>query len=73
MTLTIEAALTTTIPSLTAFLVALVLSVSTDVFAVDGKLTVYTSQPNTDAPQTINTFKAKYPNVEITLVRDGTK
>ncbi len=38
----------------------------------DGKLVLYTSQPNTDAQQTINAFKAKYPNVDISFVRDGT-
>src|SRR5690606_551570 len=31
-----------------------------------------TSQPNTDAQQTIDAFKAKYPKVEISFVRDGT-
>ena len=33
---------------------------------------VYTSQPNQDAQQTIDAFKAKYPKVDITFVRDGT-
>jgi iron(III) transport system substrate-binding protein len=32
----------------------------------------YTSQPNQDAQQTIAAFKAKYPKVDITFVRDGT-
>jgi iron(III) transport system substrate-binding protein len=40
--------------------------------AVEGKLVLYTSQPNTDAQQTIDAFKAKYPMVEISFVRDGT-
>ena len=40
--------------------------------AVEGKLVLYTSQPNTDAQQTIDAFKAKYPKVEISFVRDGT-
>lgn len=40
--------------------------------AVEGKLVLYTSQPNTDAQQTIDAFKAKYPNVDISFVRDGT-
>jgi len=40
--------------------------------AAQGKLVLYTSQPNTDAQQTIDAFKAKYPNVEISFVRDGT-
>jgi len=37
-----------------------------------GRLTLYTSQPNTDAQQTIDAFKAKHPKVEVTFVRDGT-
>ncbi len=37
-----------------------------------GKLVLYTSQPNTDAQQTIDAFKAKNPNVDISFVRDGT-
>ena len=41
-------------------------------FAAEGKLVLYTSQPNTDAQQTIDAFKAKYPKVEISFVRDGT-
>ena len=40
--------------------------------AAEGKLVLYTSQPNTDAQQTIDAFKAKYPKVEISFVRDGT-
>jgi iron(III) transport system substrate-binding protein len=40
--------------------------------AQGGKLLLYTSQPNTDAQQTIDAFKAKYPKVDITFVRDGT-
>ncbi|RYE84703.1 MAG: extracellular solute-binding protein, partial [Hyphomicrobiales bacterium] len=40
--------------------------------AVEGKLVLYTSQPNTDAQQTIDAFKAKYPKVEVSFVRDGT-
>jgi len=39
---------------------------------VDGKLVLYTSQPNTDAQQTVDAFKAKYPRVDISFVRDGT-
>lgn len=39
---------------------------------VEGKLVVYTSQPNQDAQQTIDAFKAKFPKVDITFVRDGT-
>jgi iron(III) transport system substrate-binding protein len=40
--------------------------------AAEGKLLLYTSQPNTDAQQTIDAFKVKYPKVEISFVRDGT-
>lgn len=40
--------------------------------AVEGKLVLYTSQPNTDAQQTVDAFKAKYPKVEVSFVRDGT-
>ncbi|MGV6871278.1 ABC transporter substrate-binding protein [Pseudochelatococcus sp. B33] len=39
---------------------------------VSGRLVLYTSQPNTDAQQTIDAFKAKHPNVDISFVRDGT-
>lgn len=41
-------------------------------FAADGKLVVYTSQPNTDAQQTVDAFKAANPGVEVEWVRDGT-
>lgn len=40
--------------------------------AQEGKLVLYTSQPQTDAQQTIDAFKAKYPKVDISFVRDGT-
>jgi iron(III) transport system substrate-binding protein len=40
--------------------------------ALEGTLTLYTSQPNNDAQQTIDAFMAKYPNVQVTFVRDGT-
>ena len=40
--------------------------------AQEGKLVLYTSQPNQDAQQTIVAFKSKYPKVNITFVRDGT-
>ena len=40
--------------------------------AQEGKLVLYTSQPNQDAQQTIDAFKAKHPKVDITFVRDGT-
>ncbi len=40
--------------------------------AAEGKLVLYTSQPNTDAQQTIDAFKQAYPKVEVSFVRDGT-
>ncbi len=40
--------------------------------AQEGRLVLYTSQPQTDAQQTIDAFKARYPKVEATFVRDGT-
>ena len=56
---------------LAAFLAAL-LSASASAQAASGKLLLYTSQPNTDAQQTIDAFKARHPDVEISFVRDGT-
>jgi iron(III) transport system substrate-binding protein len=40
--------------------------------AQSGKLVLYTSQPNEDAQQTVDAFKAKYPGVEVEWIRDGT-
>ena len=40
--------------------------------AQQGRLVLYTSQPNQDAQQTIDAFKAKHPKVDVTFVRDGT-
>ncbi|AMJ63149.1 ABC transporter substrate-binding protein [Bosea sp. PAMC 26642] len=48
------------------------IATATPVWAAEGKLVLYTSQPNTDAQQTIDAFKAKYPKVEVSFVRDGT-
>jgi iron(III) transport system substrate-binding protein len=39
---------------------------------LSGNLVLYTSQPNTDAQQTVDAFKTKHPGVNITFVRDGT-
>ena len=55
-----------------ATLVAALLSAGASAQAASGKLVLYTSQPNTDAQQTIDAFKARHPNVEISFVRDGT-
>jgi iron(III) transport system substrate-binding protein len=40
--------------------------------AAEGKLVIYTSQPNTDAQQTVDAFKASHPGIEVEWVRDGT-
>lgn len=37
-----------------------------------GPLVLYTSQPNTDAQATIDAFRAKFPKVDVSFVRDGT-
>ena len=39
---------------------------------VSGKLVIYTSQPNKDAQETVDAFKAKHPNVDVEWTRDGT-
>lgn len=55
------------------FLAALLLTTGiTQAAAVEGKLVLYTSQPNTDAQQTVDAFMAKYPDVTVEWVRDGT-
>lgn len=58
--------------ALNAFIIAASLAAASSAFAVEGKLVLYTSQPNTDAQQTIDAFKAKYPKVDVSFVRDGT-
>ena len=58
--------------ALSAFILAAGLAAAPQVLAAEGKLVLYTSQPNTDAQQTIDAFKAKYPKVEVSFVRDGT-
>lgn len=40
--------------------------------AAEGKLVLYTSQPNTDAQQTVDAFMAANPDVTVEWVRDGT-
>lgn len=39
---------------------------------VSGTLTLYTSQPNADAQQTVDAFMAAHPGVEVEWFRDGT-
>lgn len=51
---------------------AAVLAAVSASFAAEGTLTLYTSQPNNDAQQTIDAFMAKNPDVKVTFVRDGT-
>ncbi len=40
--------------------------------AANETLTLYTSQPNSDAQQTVDAFEAAYPDIEVEWVRDGT-
>ena len=54
-----------------AFAAALVMAASA-AKAQEGKLTLYTSQPNTDAQRTVDAFHARYPKIEIGFLRDGT-
>ncbi|MFD0982712.1 ABC transporter substrate-binding protein [Tropicimonas aquimaris] len=51
---------------------AALLSTSALAADVSGKLVLYTSQPNADAQQTVDAFQAKYPEVEVEWIRDGT-
>lgn len=44
----------------------------TPALAQEGKLVLYTSQPNTDAQATADAFMAKYPDITVEWVRDGT-
>ncbi len=57
---------------LTLLTIATLFALPSVTIAQEGKLTLYTSQPNTDAQQTIDAFRAKFPKVEMTYVRDGT-
>lgn len=43
-----------------------------DAHAAEGRLVVYTSQPNADAQATVDAFTAAHPDVEVEWVRDGT-
>ena len=40
--------------------------------AAEGRLVLYTSQPNADAQATVDAFTAAHPGVEVEWVRDGT-
>ena len=39
---------------------------------VTGKLSLYTSQPDRDAAQTVEAFKKRHPGVEVEIFRSGT-
>lgn len=60
--------------ALTAWLFASLIAVFplSSALAVSGKLVVYTSQLEKDAQQTVDAFKAKYPDVEVEWTRNGT-
>jgi iron(III) transport system substrate-binding protein len=58
--------------ALTVLMMAALAGLPAAARAAEGKLVLYTSQPNTDAQQTIDAFKARHPRVEISFVRDGT-
>jgi iron(III) transport system substrate-binding protein len=53
-------------------LLAALLPAAASAQEASGKLILYTSQPNTDAQQTIDTFKVRHPKVDASFVRDGT-
>lgn len=44
----------------------------TPALAQEETLVLYTSQPQTDAQQTVDAFMAKYPDITVDWVRDGT-
>jgi len=44
----------------------------TPAMAQEGRLVLYTSQPNTDAQQTADAFMEQYPGITVEWVRDGT-
>ncbi|MEL7464754.1 MAG: ABC transporter substrate-binding protein [Pseudomonadota bacterium] len=58
--------------SLLAAAAAALIATSAAAADVSGKLVLYTSQPNADAQKTVDAFKAKYPDVEVEWIRDGT-
>ncbi|BDA84130.1 ABC transporter substrate-binding protein [Aureimonas sp. SA4125] len=53
-------------------IIAACLLAASPAFAVDGTLVLYTSQPNTDAQQTVDAFMAENPGVKVDWIRDGT-
>ncbi|MBO6676333.1 MAG: ABC transporter substrate-binding protein [Rhizobiales bacterium] len=51
---------------------ALTIAAPLAVQAAEGRLVLYTSQPNADAQATVDAFTAAHPDVEVEWVRDGT-
>ncbi len=51
---------------------ALTIAAPLAVQAAEGRLVLYTSQPNADAQATVDAFTAAHPGVEVEWVRDGT-
>lgn len=60
-----------TAPVLSASLAVASFALSIQAVANDS-LTLYTSQPNSDAQQTVDAFQVAYPDIEVEWVRDGT-
>jgi len=58
--------------ALLAALAPVTLACAAPALAQDGKLVLYTSQPQTDAQQTLDAFKTRHPRVDVSFVRDGT-
>ncbi|MDO6454533.1 ABC transporter substrate-binding protein [Neptunomonas phycophila] len=55
-----------------AFALCAALSVSPLIANAQETLTLYTSQPNTDAQQTVDAFEKANPDIDVEWVRDGT-
>ena len=55
-----------------AIMICLLLVLSAQAAFAKSKLVLYTSQPNKDAQQTVDAFKAANPDIEVDWVRDGT-
>lgn len=59
-------------PSITALSAAAILAGLALPALASDKLVLYTSQPNSDAQQTVDAFRAAHPDIEVEWVRDGT-
>lgn len=53
-------------------LLAATFALALPTLAVAETLTLYTSQPNSDAQQTVDAFMAAHPDIQVDWVRDGT-